>query len=207
MKVVSENIRKYREAASFSPRELASRITVTKKNVAGWECGSVQPDLETLKLIATALDVDVMDLIYGKSNRKDAFLREKPRRVRITILLAVVCGVFLISAIFVMHVGIPKGRPNILYHAILAPVVYASGAATLASFWTIWYNFSISSRILREGLFSLGIICVFTYYVDFILQYVTKLHFEMGFCLYKHPMLFVLPGALFFLGCNKGPSE
>lgn len=205
MKAVSENIRRYREAAHLSPQDLASRITVTEKNVEGWECGALQPDLETLKLIAAALDVDIMDLVYGQC-RPDAFLHEKPRRIKITLLLAAIFVVCLASFFFLFHAGIPPKQPNLLYHVFLAPAVYASGAAALASFWAIWYDFRVSSQSLRECLISLGAIFIIAYYIDLLLQYMPKYHYQALFSLYKHPLIFILPGTLFFLGCNIKPE-
>ena len=204
MKSVAENIRKFREAERLSPQELARRITVTKKNVADWECGTAQPDLETLKLIAAALDVNIMELIYGKCELE--FLRERPQRVKTTITLAAVFVVCLTADHILCHSGTIE-QPYILYHAILTPATYASGAAALASFLAIWYNFSISSRILRESLFSLGAVFIATYYLDFYLQSVYKIHLIAGICLSNYPVLLILPGTLFFLGRNKPPSK
>lgn len=201
MKAVSENIRRYREAAHLSAQDLASRITVTEKNVEGWECGALQPDLETLKLIASALDVDIMDLFYGKYRSED-FLHERPRRIRISVLLASIFIACLATFFLLFHAGIPPRQPDVLYHTVMAPAVYASGAAALASFWAIWYDFRVSSQSLRECLISLGIICIIAYYIDLLLQYMPKYHYQALFSLYKHPLIFILPGTLFFLGCN-----
>ena len=205
MKAVSENIRRYREAAHLSPQDLASRITVTEKNVEGWECGALQPDLETLKLIAAALDVDIMDLVYGQC-RPDAFLHEKPRRIKNHVTVGSnfrrVPGVLLF---FISRGDSAKTTES--------PVSRISGAGSLCIrrrgiciFWAIWYDFRVSSQSLRECLISLGVFFIIAYYIDLLLQYMPKYHYLALFSLYKHPLIFILPGTLFFLGCNIKPE-
>lgn len=66
MNTFPNNLKRLRKASGLKQEELAERLNVTRQTVSGWETGRRQPDLDTLKLLAEALDADVHELIYGQ---------------------------------------------------------------------------------------------------------------------------------------------
>ncbi len=65
MDTFPNNLKRLRRAAGLKQEDLAEKLNVTRQTVSGWETGRRQPDLDTLKLLAEALDADVHELIYG----------------------------------------------------------------------------------------------------------------------------------------------
>ncbi len=205
MNIIADNIRKYREHANLSPQALAERIVVTRKVVSSWEHDEARPDLNTLILIATALNVDVMDLIYDRCSSEE-FARLKPKRVRKTVILTAVFLSVLMSVVFLYRVlpGSEQAQlPECILNTALVPSAYASGSAALASVWAIWYDFRVSRKsALRILLLYLGVAYILFYY--FVL-YILGSERVLSRWLYDYPILFVLPGTLLFLGCNSKP--
>jgi transcriptional regulator with XRE-family HTH domain len=63
-KAVGIKIAKYRKEKNMTQAELAEILAVTNKAVSKWETGAGLPDIATLPTLASALDVNVNDLIY-----------------------------------------------------------------------------------------------------------------------------------------------
>ena len=201
MRTIAENITMFRKRANLSLQDLAERITVTQKAVDSWEHDESQPDLDTLILIATALGVDVTDLIYDRFDLQE-HKTIKPVRIKTAIIL-IIPFVLDLAVVFCSFLFESKGQsliPAWFLHTILLPIAYLLGIAALASIGTIWYNFKINSENLRILLVGLGIISVCFYYLSL---YIPSLGYQFSSWLYDHPCLFLLPGILFFLGFNK----
>jgi|GEM_PF-2412982 len=62
---VGENIRKYRDLRNYSLQILGEKVGVTKKTIQRYELGEIKIDVDRLKEIAVALDVDVVRLLEG----------------------------------------------------------------------------------------------------------------------------------------------
>ena len=71
MNNIGKHIRNIRTAKQMTQEELAEKLFVTRQTVSNYETGKSQPDIDTLILIATALDTDVNTLIYGIPISKD----------------------------------------------------------------------------------------------------------------------------------------
>lgn len=65
MNTFEKNLKRLRSQRNLKQEDLAEQLSVTRQTVSGWETGRRQPDLDTLKKLAAALDVDVHELIYG----------------------------------------------------------------------------------------------------------------------------------------------
>ena len=65
MNTFEKNLKRLRSQRNLKQEDLAEQLSVTRQTVSGWETGRRQPDLDTLKKLAEALDVDVHELIYG----------------------------------------------------------------------------------------------------------------------------------------------
>lgn len=59
----SQLIRKARKAKGMRPADLAAQLGVSRSTVHAWEHGGPGPKLDNLREIATALDVNLVDLI------------------------------------------------------------------------------------------------------------------------------------------------
>ena len=60
------NLKRLRKMRNLKQEDLAERLNVTRQTVSGWETGRRQPDLDTLKQLAEALNADIYELIYGE---------------------------------------------------------------------------------------------------------------------------------------------
>lgn len=65
MNTFEKNLKRLRSQRNLKQEDLAEQLSVTRQTVSGWETGRRQPDLDTLKKLAEALNVDVHELIYG----------------------------------------------------------------------------------------------------------------------------------------------
>ena len=68
--MIGKNIKKFREQRNMTQEQLADVLHVTRQAVSNWERGKTQPDVETIKELANALDCTAEQLIYGKESRK-----------------------------------------------------------------------------------------------------------------------------------------
>ena len=66
----NERLKKSRKKAKLTQEALAGLCNVTQSTVANWESGRREPDLETINLIATVLNIPVESLIDKKNSKK-----------------------------------------------------------------------------------------------------------------------------------------
>ena len=92
MNDVGKNIRRYRQQKGLTQDALAERLHVTRQAVSNWETGKNQPDLETLEVLARALDLEPAELICGKK-------QEYPRFQRKAAVWVIVLGVLALLAL------------------------------------------------------------------------------------------------------------
>lgn len=76
---LGENIRRYRQEAGLSLRELADMVDVTYSTLSHYENGHTVPRYDTLKRLARALGVDSVYYLYGDEDRDeyDRMMQEK----------------------------------------------------------------------------------------------------------------------------------
>lgn len=91
MNAVSKNLRELRAAAGLTQDALAERLHVTRQTISNWETGRSEPDLQALEELATALNADVTELIYGK--KEPAYEQKQKKYVRACIVLGIVLAV------------------------------------------------------------------------------------------------------------------
>ncbi len=60
---IGEKIRKYRKQNKLSQRELGEKIGVVSSTITKYELNSLHPNLDTIKRLATALNISILDLI------------------------------------------------------------------------------------------------------------------------------------------------
>ena len=71
MLLIGARIQEYRKKAGLSQEEFAEKIGVSRQAVSKWERDKAYPDLDRLVCICEILDVQVGELIYGKSGQAD----------------------------------------------------------------------------------------------------------------------------------------
>ena len=68
---LGENIRRYRQEAGLSLRELADMVDVTYSTLSHYENGHTVPRYDTLKRLARALGVDSVYYLYGDEDQDE----------------------------------------------------------------------------------------------------------------------------------------
>ena len=59
-----------RKEKSMTQKELAERLNVSDRAVSKWERGAGFPDVSLLEPLATALDLNVLDLLRGEKTEE-----------------------------------------------------------------------------------------------------------------------------------------
>lgn len=70
MAALAENIRRFRQAAGLSQKDLASAIGTSHPRISEIENGSGNPTIKTLERIASVLTVDIVDLFERPKSAK-----------------------------------------------------------------------------------------------------------------------------------------
>ena len=63
--MIGDNIKFYRKKNLLTQDDIAEACNVTRQAVSKWENGKTQPDIQTLSMLASTLEVSEEDLIYG----------------------------------------------------------------------------------------------------------------------------------------------
>ncbi len=66
--MIGDNIKFYRKKNQLTQDDIAAACNVTRQAVSKWENGKTQPDIQTLSMLASTLEVSEEDLIYGPSD-------------------------------------------------------------------------------------------------------------------------------------------
>lgn len=80
---LGENIRRYRQEAGLSLRELADMVDVTYSTLSHYENGKTTPKYDVLKQIARAVGVDDVYYLYGDEDQDeyDRMMRERNEQI------------------------------------------------------------------------------------------------------------------------------
>lgn len=79
-KVVAANIRRLREKAGLTQKELADRLYVSDNVVSKWERGESLPDPENIARLAEIFGVEAGVIIYDDKNAREHQLSQRTRR-------------------------------------------------------------------------------------------------------------------------------
>lgn len=66
--MIGDNIKFYRKKNQLTQDDIAAACNVTRQAVSKWENGKTQPDIQTLSMLASTLEVSEEDLIYEPSD-------------------------------------------------------------------------------------------------------------------------------------------
>lgn len=72
--MIGDNIKFYRKKNQLTQDDIAAACNVTRRAVSKWENGKTQPDIQTLSMLASTLEVSEEDLIYGPSDSEKKML-------------------------------------------------------------------------------------------------------------------------------------
>lgn len=72
--MIGDNIKFYRKKNQLTQDDIAAACNVTRQAVSKWENGKTQPDIQTLSMLASTLEVSEEDLIYGPSDSEKKML-------------------------------------------------------------------------------------------------------------------------------------
>ena len=223
MNAVGKNLKALRQRAGLTQDALAERLHVTRQAVSSWETGKTQPDIETLTVLAEALDADVRELIYGPEQAERPYTRFQRRY----IICAAVCALILLAWLvmewtlepYLTRLRIERFEvyPSMFYIFIVPPLAYAAAGVLIPSVVSLWGDIRLRSQMLRRCLLVLGLLALIPHLLfvtaylnlwpDFMatcrsLRFWLSMVATVGNELLRYCPLF-LSGCLLFLGLNK----
>lgn len=77
---IGKKVEKYRKAKGLSSRELAKIAEITPSMLSQIERGLANPSIQTLKVLAKALDVPTFSFLLEETNTKDLVVRLNERK-------------------------------------------------------------------------------------------------------------------------------
>lgn len=97
MASIGENIKLQRKKLNMSQEDLAAKIFTTRQTISNYENGKTNPDIETLEILAAALNTDIMCLLYGEQNSPGEKLKARIKHLSIGVIILVVAVIILIK--------------------------------------------------------------------------------------------------------------
>lgn len=226
LNAVKGNLKRLRLARSLSQEDLAQRLNVVRQTISSWETGKTEPDLDTLIAIAAALEVDVAQLLYG-SKPPDAFIANRPARIRRTVLLLIfsIAVVFLAlfwqniflfmripdTAVSDFNVRSPRHLLYLFCASTLPACAYLLSSITFFSFLGIWWPIATSSCSLRRIMLLIGsgsfllYLCLIFFVLCYAAVPLPVYYFYVW--LYKRKFLFLFCGIFIELGTQPRDSR
>lgn len=96
MAKISETLRQLRLERGLTQEEVAERVGLTRQAVSGYEAGRTQPGLDILQKLADVYQVELTDLIYGRTGTDRM---RRAMKVTALVLAAVVLAAQLAEAL------------------------------------------------------------------------------------------------------------
>jgi len=213
MHVIAKNIARLRKRNALSQEQLAQRLHVTRQAVSHWETGRTQPDVDTLMAIADALDTDLTEILYGeRPNQTSASYAKKRYVVAASALGAVVVTLIVLTVALQPLMERSYWRfesmAYVWFNAYGRPLLYACIAGFALSLISIWRDLRIRKQMWRRICFWVGI-ALFAVYALWMLGGLSGIFpINIGWLgllsfVSDMPVVFLIPGALLFLGANR----
>ena len=102
MRDIGKNIREIRTRQNLTQDELAARVHTTRQTISNYETGRSRPDIDTLILLAEALECDTETLLYGQTRPA-----VNPRDVRRLVIGLCLLGGLLLAQFAVSRLAAP----------------------------------------------------------------------------------------------------
>lgn len=158
---IKENLLYHRKLKGLTQDQLSEKTTVGVRTIQRIEKGEVQPHLQTVKLLAVGLDVEVSDLIVIENPNEETIERKWMLLLHATPLLG-----FIIpfgSVIFSIFLWIHKSKDNKIYDKHGKAVVNFHSSILLYFFLSLFIFFIIPgfSFFITGAIFLFGILTTF----------------------------------------------
>lgn len=118
---IAKNLVYQRKLKGYTQEELSTRTAVTVRTIQRIEKGDVNPHLQTVKLLATALDINVDDLLNLENPKEEAIQKKWLLLLHGTPLLGFVIP--FCNVLFPLFLWIHKREDNALYDKHGAKIV------------------------------------------------------------------------------------
>ncbi|KAA1243016.1 serine hydrolase [Aquimarina sp. RZ0] len=118
---IGKNLIYQRKLKGFTQQELSARTEVTVRTIQRIEKGEVNPHLQTISLLATALEIEADDLLQLENPREEAIQKKWLLLLHGTPLLGFVLP--FCNVLFPLFLWIHKREDNVLYDRHGAKIV------------------------------------------------------------------------------------
>ena len=162
MRDIGKNIKELRIAKSLTQDQLAEKLFVTRQTVSNYENGKSRPDIEIIEKIASALDCEITDIIYGKKQCKKNYT---PFIVSFSLsLFFIALSVWGIPYTFKLKGLTFLSGPYYLFAVFIVPY------AIFLTVWTIFELLSLTSGLKpitykKSKYFKIALLVFTTYFV------------------------------------------
>ena len=110
---LADKLKYYRQLQGYSQEELSSRTNVTVRTIQRIEKAEVNPHLNTVKLLAVALEVDVDDLLLLENPKHETIKKKWLLLLHATPLLGIFLPLF--NVLIPLFIWIHKREDNPIY--------------------------------------------------------------------------------------------
>ena len=110
---ISENLLYQRKLKGFTQDELSEKTTVGVRTIQRIEKGEVQPHLQTVKLLAVGLDIEVEDLIVLDNPKEETIQRKWMLLLHASPFFGLIIP--LANVLFPLFIWISKAEDNKIY--------------------------------------------------------------------------------------------
>ena len=216
---IGRHIAESRKKNTLTQEQLASALHVTRQTVSSWENGRTLPDVETLAQVATALNVSVEELIYGRRSDPTAWHLSRCRKTAIAAGCCAIVTVLVDGALedlyqlFHVTYRFPVGRyEGFAAAALLKPLIWIFCTVELLALLAMSRKLSVKRPWLRKTAL-LGGAALMLFYALQCLAAAEILPAswlaESWRAVNHNAWLFFIPTAALFLGLerNAAPAE
>lgn len=144
MSNLGKNIRRYRKQKNLTQDALADSLHVTRQAVSNWETGKNQPDLDMLEEAATALGVELGDLLQY---RKREYPRFQTKAIIWVVALGIIALFLLADEMFInphLHEVLVTTYHGlfsyVLNDIVVLPVCRVAAGMLIPAVLSLWYN-------------------------------------------------------------------
>lgn len=155
---IKENLLYQRKLKGFTQDELSEKTTVGVRTIQRIEKGEVQPHLQTVKLLAVGLNIEVVDLLVLENPREESINRKWMLFLHASPFFGLIIP--FASVLFPLFIWISKAEDNKLYDTHGRAVINFHCTLILLFIASLLVFFIIPgfSFILTGGIFLFGII-------------------------------------------------
>ena len=158
MSDIGRNIKKIRIKQNMTQDELAGKVHVTRQTISNWERGINQPDIDTLLLLAQAMETDANELIYGCRKEEGYKKYQKLFFVRIAISAAVIIATIILEYTLVIYLRwmqhtFARGWEEMLFYMLTVRSACVAAVSTIIlSIVALFKEISVTSPAQKACL-------------------------------------------------------